>query len=238
MSRFYTEIARYYEYIFPVRKAKIELIKELAGKLPADILDVACGPGGYSKILKDAGYNITAVDLDEKMVKNLKEKDNSIDAYVLNMTEIGEMDKKFDLIFCIGNSLVHLADEEEIFTFLQDCRNCLKSGGKLLIQIVNYDRILDGGVKSLPTIVNDEVDLVFERYYEYLPDKHKIDFKTILKVDNREMENHVLLHPIQSKKLLSLLEEVGFLSLKTYGNFNKDEFDPLLSFPLVVTAGK
>ncbi|MEJ6949497.1 class I SAM-dependent DNA methyltransferase [Natronospora cellulosivora (SeqCode)] len=238
MSKFYTEIARYYDYIFPVKKAKLDLVKELAGEPPKQILDLACGSGGYSVALNSTGYNITAVDLDQKMIENLKAKENEIDAYHLNMLNIEEIEKKFDLIFCIGNSLVHLQDNQEIHNFLQLAKNSLKEGGKLLLQIVNYDRVLAKEVKSLPTIENEEVDLVFERYYDYLPKKHKIEFKTILKVDNQEMENQVLLHPIKSKELLSLLQESAFVNIKFYGSFKKDAYDPITSFPLIVVAEK
>lgn len=40
-----------------------------------------------------------------------------------------------------------------------------------------------------------------ERYYDYLPQKHKIDFKTILEVDGLSLENHVLFYPIKSEEL-------------------------------------
>lgn len=236
MSKFYTEISKYYDYIFPVSNAKLSLIRELAGDKPKDILDVACGSGGYSKKLKNLGYNVTAIDLDKSMISQLKEADMEIDTRVLNMLDIDKLHKKFDLIFCIGNSMVHLNDNAEISRFLEKCKNSLKPGGYLLVQIVNYDRILEKNIKSLPTIENKEVGLIFERYYEYLPEDHKIDFKTVLKVDGLNLENHVLLHPITSKEFVGLLEKLGYKNIHMYGNFNKDVYEPIKSFPLVVTA--
>lgn len=236
MSKFYTEISKYYDDIFPTGNAQINLMKEILGGAPKDILDVACGSGGYSKALKDLGHNVTAIDLDSEMVAALKEKNNEIDAQVLNMLDIENLNKKFDLIFCIGNSLVHLNNNEEISKFLRSCKNSLKENGHVLIQIVNYDRVLAKNVKSLPTIENDGANLVFERYYNYLPDQHKIEFKTILKVDNDTLENSVLLHPIKSTELIELLEELDFKNIKLYGNFNKDAYKPMESFPLVIVA--
>lgn len=236
MSKFYTEISKYYDYIFPVGKAKITLIKELVQKPPKDILDVACGSGGYSIELKKLGYDVTAIDLDESMISQLKKKYKDIDAKVLNMLDVDKLNKKFDLIFCIGNSMVHLNNNEEIYEFLKKCKNSLKSEGHILIQIVNYDRILKKNIKSLPTIENKEVGLTFERYYKYLPEKHKVDFKTILKVDGLILENHEFLHPITSKELLDILEELEYKNINMYGNFKKDIYEPMNSFPLVITA--
>lgn len=236
MSKFYTEIAKYYDYIFPVGNAQIDLIKELTGEPPKDILDVACGSGGYSKLLSDQGYNVTAIDLDESMVQSLQKKDNGIDVQVLNMLDIKKINKTFDLIFCIGNSLVHLNNNDEIHKYLKACKQCLKPEGKILIQIINYDRVLAKNVKGLSTIKNEQVGLVFERNYEYLKDKHKINFNTILKVDGRELENNVLLHPIKSTEILDILKDIGYKNIHFYGNFKKEEYNPMESVPLVITS--
>lgn len=236
MSRFYSEIAKYYDLIFPVGDAQIKLIKELVGEPPADILDVACGSGGYSIRLRNDGYNPVAIDLDEAMIHELKRKEPAIDVQILNMLDIQRIGRQFDLIFCIGNSLVHLNGNDEIRKFLKACNNSLKPGGSLLIQIVNYDRILAKQIKALPTIKNDEANLVFERHYSYLADKHKIDFKTILKKDTHTLENHQMLHPAASAELKDMLEEAAFKDIRFFGSFKKDQYDPMESFSLVITA--
>lgn len=238
MSKFYTEISKYYDYIFPTGNPQLQMIKEIVGEAPKDILDVACGSGGYAKNLDDSGHRVTAIDLDRKMVGALKEKDSNIDARVLNMLDIENLNKTFDLIFCIGNSVVHLKDNDEIYEFLKSCRNSLKEDGHILIQVINYDRVLGQDVKQLATIENEEVALVFERYYDYLPDRHKINFKTLLKVDGHTLENSVLLHPIKSAEFVGLLEKSGFRNIQLYGSFNGDQYDPMVSIPLIIVAKK
>lgn len=238
MSKFYSEISKYYDYIFPTGDAQLNLIKEIAGQPPKKILDIACGSGGYSKELSDIGYNITAIDLDQTMVDKLKEKDRSIDAHLMNMLDIDKLSNDYDFLFCIGNSMVHLDNQKEILDFLNKCKKRLKQGGHLLIQIVNYDRILINDVNRLPTIENPEVDLVFERYYDYLPEEHKINFKTILKVEGSSLENSLLLHPLTSKELIDLLNQAGFKNIQLYGSFKKAEYDSMNSIPLVALAEK
>ncbi len=236
MTNFYTEIAKYYDDIFPTGAAQLQLIRETAGKPPKEILDVACGSGGYSKSLSDRGYSITAIDLDEKMVQSLKEKDKKINSRVLNMLNINDLSGTFDLIFCIGNSLVHLNSPDEIKLFLKSCKNKLKPDGKLILQIVNYDRILEKRIKSLPNIKNEEKKLTFERYYSYSPDQHKVDFRTILTVNDEVLENHVSLYPVKSAELKELLEASGFIKAELYGSFNKEKFDAMESFSLVIIS--
>lgn len=236
MSKFYYEISKYYDYIFPTGDAQLNLIKEIAGQPPKNILDIACGSGGYSKQLSDIGYNITAIDANETMIEKLKEKDSSIEAHLMNMLDIDRLNNNYDFLFCIGNSMVHLDNQKEMLDFLNKCKERLNQGGRLLIQIVNYDRILINDVKRLPTIENTEVDLVFERNYEYLPEEHKIEFKTILKVGEASLENRVLLHPLTSNELVELLNQAGFKNIQLYGSFKKAEYNSMNSFPLVVIA--
>ena len=236
MSKFYSEISKYYDYIFPTGDGQLNLIKEVAGKPPKNILDIACGSGGYSKHLSDAGYNVTAIDLDETMVEKLRGKDRNIQVHVMDMLDIHKLNNNYDLLFSIGNSIVHLENNKEILEFLYKCRGILKPGGHIIIQTVNYDRVLIKDIKNLPTIENKEVDLIFQRHYDYLPEEHKIDFKTILQVGGETLENSVLLHPITSKELTESLIAAGFKNIQLYGSFKKDEYNPLSSFPLVIAA--
>src|SRR5690554_5475356 len=171
MTKFYSEIAKYYDDIFPIGNNQIQLISKSAGLPPKDILDVACGSGGYSIRLSDMGYTVSAIDLDENMIRNLNNKDKNINAQVLNMLNIHELSGDFDLIFCIGNSLVHLEQLQEIGQFLTSCKKKLRKGGKLILQLINFERILEKEIKSLPTITNDEKHLRFERSYNYLPNQ-------------------------------------------------------------------
>lgn len=236
MTNFYTTIAKYYDDIFLIGEAQLKLIQECAKEPPKIILDVACGSGGYAKHLSDMGYNVTAIDLDALMIQSLKEKDRKIDSRVLNMLDIHELPGTFDVIFCIGNSLVHLSSLDEMEDFLTSCRSKLKPEGKLILQIINYDRILDKGVRQLPPIHNPEKQLTFERYYDYSPERHSVDFKTILSVDGMVLENHVALYPLRSDELKALLDATGFKNIAFYGSFRKDAYVPAESYALVVVA--
>ncbi|MEG2018666.1 MAG: class I SAM-dependent methyltransferase, partial [Clostridium sp.] len=159
---FYEEISKYYDYIFPVGKPQVDFISKFSGKPPRELLDVACGSGGYSIELAHQGYNVTAIDLDYAMVEGLRKKaaNDNLDIKALqgNMLELrNKVNTRYDLAFCIGNSLVHLEGEEEIEKFFKEMKCILKEDGKLVIQIINYDRVLSQNITSLPNIENQEV---------------------------------------------------------------------------------
>ncbi|MFD3156991.1 class I SAM-dependent methyltransferase [Haloimpatiens sp. FM7330] len=238
---FYEEISKYYDFIFPIGKEKINFIKKVAGEKPKDLLDVACGTGGYSLELSKQGYNVTAVDLDYKMVEELRNKslNNNLDINILqgNMLELNQkLNSKYDLVFCIGNSLVHLNEEKEIEKFFKEIKSLLKKGGSLVIQIINYDRVLMHNVNFLPTIENKDVGIKFKRIYNYDKNTNKVLFKTILQVNGKEIENEIALYPILSKDIIKLLRSSGFESIQLFGDFKGNKFEPHNSYPLVVVA--
>ncbi len=238
---FYERISNYYDFIFPVGKAQLSLITKVAGSPPKALLDVACGTGGYSLELAKQGYVLTAVDLDAKMIallraKVLSQKANIevIQGEMLGISQ--KLDSKFDLIFCIGNSLVHLDGDTEIEDFFAEAKAMLTDGGSLLIQIINYDRILANEIAALPTIENEDIGLTFQRYYRYDSNLNKIFFRTILEVAGETIENEIQLHPILSDKIVQLLENTGFNNIELFGDFKGSKFDKNSSYALVLTA--
>ena len=98
----------------------------------------------------------------------------------------------------------------------------LKPSGKLLLQLVNYDKILAKNLKQLPLIDND--DIIFERNYCYHKSVNKIDFNTRLTVKSTQqiIENSIELLPLLKKELSLFLNKAGFNNCNFYGNFNQE----------------
>ncbi|WP_038290541.1 class I SAM-dependent methyltransferase [Acetivibrio straminisolvens] len=225
---FYSEISKYYDYIFPVGENQLNFIKDCAGSPGGKILDVACGSGGYSIELAKAGYVVTAVDLEDEMIEKVKlkaaENSLSINAFKCDMRELEEkIRERFDAIFCIGNSLVHLSNLKEITGVLAKMRRLLKEKGCLVLQTVNYDRIIKYNLDGLPTITNDEFGLEFIRKYKFKKENNTIEFNTSLRIkrgdSHEEYNNSVELLPLKSDELAAALHEAGFATFDFYGDF-------------------
>ncbi|EJU27556.1 MULTISPECIES: class I SAM-dependent methyltransferase [Capnocytophaga] len=231
MSQFYNQIAEKYDFIFPLSPAhKTFFASELHGKT---ILDVGAATGNLTAYLSSQGYEVTAIDLSERLIAKAAEK--GVTVQQLNMLAIDEL-PMFDNIVCIGNTLPHLDSKTSVQLFLQKAYGQLTQGGKLVLQLVNFQKYFaqqqGDYLGNLPLIENDKVK--FERYY-YLNEEGKIRFKTIL---DDTIKNEELLQPIFADQLTQWLTQIGFQAINLYGNFKKDPFDKEKSMALIVAAVK
>lgn len=239
---FYEELSKYYDIVFPLGNSQLNFIKNRAdGKVK--ILDLAAGTGNYSIAMAKMGYSVTAVDLDKEMVNRIKEKNceegTNVNAMVMDMNSVDSIKEKFDLIICIGNSLVHLDNKEDINNLITKLYKLLNENGILIIQIVNYDRIIEKDIKELPLIQRQDKGVTFVRNYERENDK--ILFKTKILVENNKEEkiyyNTVELYPLKSEDLKLMLKEAGFNKVEMYGDFNGGDYN-IESMATVVAAYK
>lgn len=243
---FYEEISRYYDYIFPAGARQLDFIKKHAGAPGARLLDVACGSGVYSLELAKAGYQMTAVDLDEKMVEMARRKaDTGGSPFSVQQCDMLQLDKcldgGFDCVFCIGNSIVHLGSKTDIGLAIRKMGTLTVEGGSVILQTINYDRILRLGINELPPIREESLGLEFVRKYEYVPEKGVINFNTRLIVghgsDREEYNNSIELLPLMSGELRKLITEAGFSKADYFADFVETPYHPD-AYMLVVRAVK
>lgn len=239
---FYQSIADHYDDVFPLNPVQAEFVKSsLEDFSNAAMLDVGCGTGSLCIALAKNFKKVIGIDPDESMLKIARKKagNESPNLHFLpyGMLDIEEHfeETSIDVILCLGNTLVHLATEEEILDFLTQSKKLLKPGGRLLMQIINYDRIINQDIKALATIENDRIKFV--RSYRYQPQNNILDFETLLTIkgNSKEIKNCIQLLPIRKTALESLMIKAGFEEISFFGNFKKA---PLLddSVPIVVEA--
>lgn len=240
--KFYSKIADYYKYIFPLNLAQLKFIQSEIDTLEnANLLDIGCAIGELSNEVSKHCKSVDAIDLDAEMIEKAKNsfESENLRFHKMNMLEIDSVfdAESFDAVYSFGNTIVHLADENEIQNLFEKVYRVLKPNSKFLFQIINYDRILDNQIHSLPTIENEHIK--FDRIYDYEASDMKIIFKTSLEIksENSVIESKVDLFPIRSKQIEKLLSKTGFHNIRFFSNFKKEDFKSQ-STPLVVSAEK
>jgi len=229
----YERLVASYDWIFPFKQSTFDF---LSHRLPRGrVLDAACGTGTYTIALAENGYQAAGVDLDGEMIKKARRKAEAknldVPFYIQDLRALA-VGSGYLGVFCIGNSLVHLRDEQEVRRALAEFHEILRPGGSLIVQIINYDRILDQQIEGLPTLGDQTVSLT--RRYRH--QRNKIRFETTLPTPEGRRHGTVELLPIKSRQLEAMLEASGFIVLARYGSFQGEPFHPNVSMSLIVHA--
>ncbi|MBR3250474.1 MAG: class I SAM-dependent methyltransferase, partial [Erysipelotrichaceae bacterium] len=103
-------LAQYYDELLQDEEALSLWLKYIEEEKFKTVLELASGSGVMAGILQKKGYDVIASDISEAM------KDaavNNIDGeyLILNMTDY-DLDRKFDLILCICDSINYLYENE------------------------------------------------------------------------------------------------------------------------------
>jgi glycine/sarcosine N-methyltransferase len=232
---FYHDLSTYYDQIFPLNQTAYTFISQYFHE-GNSVLDMGAGTGNMAIALAEKGLNVTASEPEETMAESIKKKAKSkgllLSVHTKAMEEIDTFHENFDGILCIGNTLPHLSDEG-LEKFLQKCYIKLKPKGIIILQQVNYDRVLSRNDFSFPAI--EKEDFTFTRHYEK-KDEHLL-FTSRLTINEEATENTIPLYPVTSQQLISILKKIGFQMVDVYGNF-KGESHSTESPALVTVARK
>jgi glycine/sarcosine N-methyltransferase len=240
MTAFYESIAEWYDFIFPPDPGQVRFIRDRFRPSEGRILDIGCGTGSLAAALVREWYDVTGIDSDAEMIRlcRIKTKDLSgVRFAAVDMRDLVQHfpPSDFGCVVCFGNTLVHLNAMEEVSAFIRQVRAVLKDGGRFLLQILNYDHVLDHGVRQLPLIENERIR--FERTYETYVKTGLLLFKTMLTVKDtgRILENGVSLLPIRQAELKEVIREAGFRNLEWFGDFSGNPLSGT-SLPMVSVA--
>lgn len=220
---------------------------------PLSILDAACGTGMHAVELARKGFRAAGADNSKGMVEKARVNAQNNGVGVL-FKQAGFMEIRaafeeeavypFDAITCFGNSLPHISSREEIKKTLADFSACLRPGGMLVLQNRNFDAVMAKRERWIgpQSFTEDGNDWLFLRFYDFDPDD-LITFNIVrLKREaGREWNqaiSSVRLYPLLKEKMLKLLDETGFVEIRTYGIMDDVPFDPLNSENLVISAVK
>ncbi|MDX8340039.1 methyltransferase domain-containing protein [Draconibacterium sp. IB214405] len=239
---FYTSISTYYSEIFPFNPMQLKFVKNKLGELYGkSILDIGCATGELAFQLVTGGAEVTGIDLNEDLLQQAisNKKHEKLTFQQGNMLELTTDFKaqQFEAVLCFGNTLVHLNSEALVLQMLVGAETVLKPGGKLLIQLLNYDYICGQRVEALPLIETENIRFI--RRYNFSDDSELIGFQTDLeiKAENHTVSNETSLLALKSETLKALLEKAGFRNIEFYANFKQDAFGGK-HLPLVVSCEK
>ncbi len=131
----------------------------IASQTNQTALDLGCGNGIQSVALAKLGYKVKAVDFNEQLLNELSGHKSHFDIEVINselINYLNSVNKKFSLITCMGDTILHLESREWVKEFIKLCYENLESGGKLILSFRDYSTELKGDSRFIPVKSDDK----------------------------------------------------------------------------------
>lgn len=195
----------------------IEKLRESGAR---KVLDVATGTGFHSVALLEAGFEVTSVDgspvMLAKAFENARKRGHILRTIHADWRWLNrDVHDLYDAVICLGNSFTHLHCENDRRKALAEYYATLRHDGILILDQRNYDALLDkhvtpshnyyycgDNVKAEPEYVDESL----ARFIYTFPDDSKF---------------HLNMYPLRKHYVKSLMRDVGFQRISTYGDFKE-----------------
>jgi SAM-dependent methyltransferase len=237
---------------WPARiRREAPFLESVLADLPArSIADLGCGTGEHARHFAALGFRARGLDLSQSMIEDARREGESEriafvqgdvrDAHTL-------LGGGFGAAICLGNTLPFLETEADLGAAFGAAERLLLPGGRLLLQILNYERLRAKGERALPVNVqsSDDGEIVFLRLLGWRDEGRVLFFPTTLRLraDSEEpvevvRTRRVVLRAWTRAEVVPALERAGFAQIEMFGAMERRAFEPLASSDLVVLAHK
>ena len=205
------------------------------------VADVGCGTGVDSISLSQLGLNVNSFDPSLEMINAARtnsEKHNcKIMIYNYAANNIPKsFYNKFDLVVSLGNTLANIPFgmiEKSIVKLFR----LLKKDGRVLIQILNYEKILKDK-ERIVNITQKDHDY-FLRFYDF--GMKELTFNILRFNSDHTSEKELIstkIFPYTAKELKKIFKEAGFKKIELFGGLDKKPFDAKTSNVLILFEHK
>ncbi len=138
-------------------------------------IDLGAGCGFQSIPLAKAGYSVTAIDLDAKLLNELRRHcgELQIDTIKDDLINFDKNTKEgVELVVCMTDTLVHLESKEKVISLFDKVFKTLESRGKFILTFRDLTFELTELDRFLP--VKSDENTVFTCFLEYETDTVKV----------------------------------------------------------------
>jgi SAM-dependent methyltransferase len=125
-----------WDAVFPESAARARFVGRLARRIGPRVLDVGCATGSLCALLQCQGFDPVGVDKNRRFIAAARRKDAD-GTYVVGDMRTFRLERKFDVIVCLGTTFSYNYTNAAIRACLQNLKRHLSSGGRVVIDVLN-----------------------------------------------------------------------------------------------------
>ena len=218
---------------FEAATRRIDFVKEsvewISTILPPirypQLLDLGCGPGIYTSLFREKGYQVTGIDLSPRSISYAKNKAKqhlmNIDYQLADYTKM-ILDCKYHLvtlIYCDFGVLPFQVRKE----LLKKIYDALLPSGVMLFDVfkpLKYEGMKETHQWEIgeKTFWHEETSLILQSFFRYEEDHTFLNRYTIVTKDQQILNYHVWEHTFILEEIKKDLLEAGFKDIQFYGD--------------------
>ena len=244
----YDEFAANYHWLYsdyvasgkPALEQHADVLKDAGPK--ARILDCSCGIGTFAIALAKLGYEVSGSDGSPGMIEqaNLAASNANVDVPLkcCAWEDLpAHVPGPFDLVFCLGNSIGHTRNGEEMFRSVQGMRAVLSSGGKLVIDSRNWEQLRKEKTRFTPYPQWREragqrcLPIYIWNFPERFEDPHTIEVLLVFDSDGKASTRcyTIVYYPFRVEELIERLRSAGFTNIQNRFSENREDYRVIAS---------
>jgi len=138
-------------------------------------IDLGSGCGFQSIPLAKAGYSVTAIDIDAKLLNELRSNCGKLEINTIRDDLINfdkNTQKGVELIVCMTDTIVHLESKEKVISLLGKVFEALEPKGKMILTFRDLTHELSELDRFLP--VKSDDNIIFTCFLEYETETVKV----------------------------------------------------------------
>ncbi len=221
-------LAPIYDQLFPIEGQAhafflAQLEHETSNTRPPFALDVGCGTGALLALAAEKGWRGLGIDPDLDMVQIARAR---LSQHAGMEISKGTMQDKLpsgvaDRLFCTGNTICFCKNLHELRTIFTGFRSALREDGRLIIQIINWDRIDLHGTYEFPvlSVLSGGTEYAFHRRYIPVVAGQRMLFETELCTNAGRVRTTAEMTVIPAETLRRIARETHFQAIQLLGSF-------------------
>ncbi len=138
-------------------------------------MDLGAGCGFQSIPLAQMGYSVTAIDIDARLLKELKDHSGTLPIVSIqdNLTRLREHTTGgVELVVCMTDTLLHLESREDVVQLFENVHSVLELQGRFILTFRDLTYELSELDRFIPVRSDDK--MIFTCFLEYEADTVKV----------------------------------------------------------------